>query len=34
LMTRKIGKSEDLRRRGEQSAGRIMALKAAYLSGP
>jgi beta-N-acetylhexosaminidase len=31
-MTRKIGASEDLRRRAEQSAGRIMALKAAYLS--
>lgn len=34
LMTRKIGESEDLRRRGEQSAGRILALKAAYLSAP
>jgi beta-N-acetylhexosaminidase len=32
LMTRKIGESEDLRRRGEQSAGRVLALKAAYLS--
>jgi beta-glucosidase-like glycosyl hydrolase len=32
LMTRKIGGSEDLRRRGEQSAGRVLALKAAYLS--
>jgi len=32
LMTKKIGESEDLRRRGEQSAGRVMALKGAYLS--
>jgi beta-N-acetylhexosaminidase len=32
LMTRKIGESEVLRRRGKQSAGRIMALKAHYLS--
>jgi beta-N-acetylhexosaminidase len=30
-MTRKIGESEALRRRGEQSVGRIMALKAAFL---
>ncbi len=31
LMTRKIGESEELRRRGEQSVERIMTLKAAYL---
>ena len=30
LMTRKIGKSEKLRRRGEQSANRILALKTDY----